>query len=128
MAFRQDTPQGSGAVSSVAATFAGPWAAGLPGPTDGIAFDTQAGFLTMMCTATAYTAGPGIQVQVYLDQVLMGMMRLDVALTPNAHSALSVLTFRTAIAAGTHRIFYRQISGSSGADDYGSIMGVGLTA
>ena len=119
--------------ASVALNFdtgAGGWTAAVPGPTDGVAFTTPAGVLRGSCTATAYasSAGTNVIIEVYLDGVLLGTMRLAQSVVPNAHMMLSPFVLSRTVTAGTHYLAYRLTSGNSGNIDYGTFNGIVTSA
>jgi hypothetical protein len=105
------------------------WGTAVPAASDGVAFTTPAGVLRGQATVTAFsTTGTVIIVEVYIDGVLVGDMRLAPALTTNAHLALGSLALSRTLTAGTHYLSYRITSGNSGNTDYGSFFGIVTSA
>lgn len=127
----QPTPSpgpGAGAAlpDGAALNLTGSWGAAVPGPTTGTAFTCKAGVLRGTATCEGYSAAGGtpIIVQLYIDGVNQGDMRLSAALTPNVHLKLSTLAFAPQVSAGTHYVYLRQTSGVSDNSDFGSFSAV----
>lgn len=106
-------------------TFAGPWSGAVPGATTGQVFTlTKACDVLITTTATAYTvnAAVGIFMDVYVDGVVRGQMNLQPTLIANVRLTLAPTVFKvTGLAAGNHYVAFRANSGSSAAQDVGTI-------
>jgi hypothetical protein len=110
--------------SGFTATVTGPWATTVPGPTDGPAFTCREGILRMQTACSAFAnANVGLTVEVYIDGVLQGNMRLAQSHSLTVHLALVPLMFSVAVDAGTHHYWFRQTSGISDGSDRGSLIG-----
>lgn len=106
----------------------GPWAIGVPGPTTGllipISVNSQINLL-FSCTAYNTTTG-GMQVEVYLDGVLVGTMELAATSVANSHAQLSLARYAFAIPAGNHYVAFRLTVGNSDVNDTGVIYGTAI--
>lgn len=113
--------------ASVNVSMTGPWgSANPPGAGVGTSFTTPAGVLRFTAIATAYStvAANAIWVEVFVDSVSMGIMKLSNAVSTNVHQTLPAITNSVTVTAGTHYLYYRLVGGASDASDFGSFFGV----
>lgn len=116
--------QGSTLPMGVALSFGGAWGPSVPGPTTGTAFPCGAGVLRGVASASGYwSASTGIQVDLYVDGVNEGMMRLAPAHSINVHLTLPSVAFEIEVDAGVHFVYFHQAAGSSDSGDRGSFFG-----
>lgn len=104
---------------------AGAWPSAAPGATSGSPFVVKrAGTFALTCDCSAFQttgAGASIQVDVYVDGVLVGSMFMGFNTTASVHMALNRFVDEIDLSAGTHYVYFRQVLGSSDSNDRGSI-------
>lgn len=102
-----------------------------PNNTSGQAITTPAGVLRMTCNVTGYSqtaTTPGL-VTVYFDGVNVGQMVMDTTLPAQpARFAYGTLVFSRTVTAGTHYVYFQQVSGASDTRDVGSFFGIVTSA
>jgi hypothetical protein len=103
-----------------AASFQGAW----PTSTAGIPFTVpKTGRALIDCDATAYTtSGLGLQLEVFVDGLSTGRsMVLSFNCPANLHQPLGPCKIAMTLTRGTHYIAFKQLNGTSDANDYGNI-------